>query len=94
MFICGVMDNMVIVQQIVGQVLCCMCGISMPHNATNICVSCIQNRVDITEGLQNHVTILHCPECNSYLQPPKTWIKSQLEAKELLIFCIKRGSRM
>ena len=70
------MDNMVIVQQIVGQVVCFMCGISMPHNATNICVSCIQNRVDITEGLQNHETILHFHECNSYLQPTKTWIKA------------------
>ena len=72
----GVMDNMVILQHIVGQVPCCMCGIYMPHNATNICVSCIQNRVDIIEGLQNHETILHFLGRNSYLQPTKTWIKA------------------
>ncbi|KAM3701821.1 hypothetical protein ACJW31_05G204300 [Castanea mollissima] len=29
-------------------------------------------------------------ECNSYLQPPRTWIKAQLEPKELLTFCVKR----
>ncbi|KAL4628926.1 hypothetical protein ACB092_05G272700 [Castanea dentata] len=33
---------------------------------------------------------MHCPECNSYLQPPRTWIKAQLEPKELLTFCVKR----
>ena len=33
---------------------------------------------------------MHYPECNSYLQPPKTWIKAQLESKELLTFCVKR----
>lgn len=84
------MADMFTVHQTVGRVLCCMCGISMPPNAANMCVNCIRTQVDITEGLQKHVTILHCPECNSYLQPPKTWIKAQLESKELLTFCIKR----
>ncbi|KAK9282529.1 hypothetical protein L1049_005449 [Liquidambar formosana] len=41
-------------------------------------------------GLQKHVIIMHCPECDSYLQPPRTWIKAQLESKELLTFCVKR----
>uniref|UniRef100_A0A0C9S8J4 60S ribosomal export protein NMD3 n=1 Tax=Wollemia nobilis TaxID=56998 RepID=A0A0C9S8J4_9CONI len=82
--------DMFTVQQTMGRVLCCMCGVSMPPNAANMCVNCIRSQVDITEGLQKHVTILHCPECNSYLQPPKTWIKAQLESKELLTFCIKR----
>ncbi|KAH9314891.1 hypothetical protein KI387_023518 [Taxus chinensis] len=86
----GTVADMFTVQQTMGQVLCCMCGISMPPNAANMCVNCIRSQVDITEGLQKHVTILHCPECNSYLQPPKTWIKAQLESKELLTFCIKR----
>nr|ABV28352.1 nonsense-mediated mRNA decary protein 3 [Taiwania cryptomerioides] len=86
----GIVADMFTVQKTMGQVLCCMCGISMPPNAANMCVNCIRSQVDITEGLQKHVTILHCPECSSYLQPPKTWIKAQLESKELLTFCIKR----
>ena len=73
----GAMANMFIVQQTMGRVLCCMCCISMPPNATNMCVNCIQNQVDITEGLQKHVTFLHYPECNPYLYPPKTWTKAQ-----------------
>lgn len=74
----------------VGMVLCPMCGVSMRPNPANICVTCLRAEVDITEGLQKHVTILFCPECTSYLQPPRTWIKAQLESKELLTFCVKR----
>lgn len=77
-------------QQTIGSVLCCICGIQMAPNAANMCVNCLRSQVDITEGLQKRLIILHCPECNSYLQPPKTWIKAQLESKELLTFCIKR----
>ncbi|MQM02555.1 hypothetical protein Taro_035325 [Colocasia esculenta] len=66
----------------------------MEPTAANMCIKCLPSRVDITEGLQKHVTIIHCPECNSYLQPPKKWIKAELESKELLTFCIKRLQNM
>ncbi|WOG82842.1 hypothetical protein DCAR_0102010 [Daucus carota subsp. sativus] len=82
--------GMFFVQQTVGSVLCCKCGIPMAPNAANMCVKCLRTEVDITEGLQKHVIIVHCPECDTYLQPPRTWIKAQLESKELLTFCVKR----
>ncbi|KAK6922094.1 Nmd3, N-terminal [Dillenia turbinata] len=78
------------VHQTVGSVLCCKCGIPMQPNAANMCVNCLRSEEDITEGLQKHVIIMHCPECKCYLQPPKTWIKAELESKELLQFCLKR----
>lgn len=62
----------------------------MQPNAANMCIKCLRSHVDITEGLQKHVTIIHCPECGTYLQPPKTWIKAELESNELLSFCLKR----
>ncbi|XP_041023813.1 60S ribosomal export protein NMD3-like [Juglans microcarpa x Juglans regia] len=83
-------SGMFIVPQTVGSVLCCRCGIPMAPNAANMCVKCLRSEVDITEGLQKHVIIIHCPECDSYLQPPRTWLKAQLESKELLTFCVKR----
>ncbi|GJW73733.1 NMD3-like protein [Tanacetum coccineum] len=82
--------GMFTVHQTVGHVLCCKCGIPMQPNAANMCVKCLRSEIDITEGLQKHVIIIHCPECDCYLQPPKTWIKAQLESKELLTFCVKR----
>ncbi|CAL1398136.1 unnamed protein product [Linum trigynum] len=78
------------VKQTIGTVLCCRCGIKMQPNAANMCVSCLRSEVDITEGLQKHVVISHCPNCDRYLQPPKNWLKAQWESKELLTFCVKR----
>ncbi|KAH0466166.1 hypothetical protein IEQ34_006269 [Dendrobium chrysotoxum] len=76
--------------QTVGGVLCCICGVSMPPNPTNMCVRCLRSRVDITEGLPRHASLVYCPECRSYLQPPRTWIRADLESKELLTFCLRR----
>ncbi|MFS8018370.1 putative ribosomal export protein Nmd3 [Helianthus anomalus] len=76
-------SGMFTVQQTVGTVLCCKCGIVIPPNAANMCVNCLCTEVDITEALQKHVIIIHCAECNRYLQPP---IKAQLESKQLFNF--------
>ena len=70
--------------------LCCLCGVSIPTNPSNMCVNCIRSQVDITEGLQKQVTLLWCKDCERYLQPPKHWVRAGLESKELLVFCIKR----
>ncbi|KAI3966805.1 hypothetical protein MKW92_053655 [Papaver armeniacum] len=64
------------IQQTVGTVLCCKCGILMAPNAANTCVKCLRSDVDISEGLQKNVIIMYCPECN--------------KSKELLTFCVKR----
>jgi nonsense-mediated mRNA decay protein 3 len=70
--------------------LCCLCGVQTMPNPSNMCVNCIKSQVDITEGIQKQVSILWCKECNRYLQPPKHWLRAELESKELLTFCIKR----
>ncbi|KAK6130538.1 hypothetical protein DH2020_035719 [Rehmannia glutinosa] len=62
--------GMFTVAHTVGSVLCCKCGILMQPNATNMCLKCLRTEVDITEGLQKRVEIAHCPDCDSYLQPP------------------------
>ncbi|KAJ9685298.1 hypothetical protein PVL29_017358 [Vitis rotundifolia] len=54
-----------------------------------ICVSSACSEVDITEGLQKHVTLLHCPECDRYPKPSRAWIKAQLESKQLSASCLK-----
>ena len=70
--------------------LCCLCGVPIPPNPSNMCVNCIRSQVDITEGIQKAATVLWCKECNRYLQPPKHWVRAELESRELLTFCIKR----
>lgn len=78
------------VQQTQGHVLCCLCGLSIQSNPSNMCVNCLRSQVDITEGVQKSVTIFFCRGCNRYLQPPRHWVAAELESKELLTFCIKR----
>ncbi|QCE02414.1 60S ribosomal export protein NMD3-like [Vigna unguiculata] len=78
------------VHQTIGSVLCCKCGIPMQPNAASMCVKCLSSEVDITEGLLKRLVLVHCPECESYLQPPRSWVKLQLESKELLTFCLKK----
>jgi len=73
-----------------GHVLCCLCGVQIHANPSNMCINCIKTQVDITEGIQKQVTVLWCKECERYHQPPRAWIKAELESKELLQYCIKR----
>ncbi|KAF7824525.1 60S ribosomal export protein NMD3 [Senna tora] len=86
-------SGMFTVHQTIGSVLCCKCGILMQPNAANMCVKCLCSEVDINEGLLKHIILVHCPECDSYLQPPRTWVKAQLESKELLTFCLNKLKR-
>ncbi|KAL0921985.1 hypothetical protein M5K25_005941 [Dendrobium thyrsiflorum] len=83
-------SGMFLPSQTLGSVLCCICGVSMPPNPANMCVRCLRSRVDITEGLPRHASLVYCPECRCYLQPPRTWIRADLESKELLTFCLRR----
>ncbi|GAB4831999.1 hypothetical protein Ancab_006016 [Ancistrocladus abbreviatus] len=72
--------GMFVVPQKIGHVLCPKCGILMTTNAANMCMKCLASEVDITDGLQKHVSIIFCPECKRYLQPPKCWIKAERES--------------
>ncbi|KAG4932600.1 60S ribosomal export protein NMD3 [Glycine soja] len=83
-------SGMFMVNETIGSVLCCKCGIPMQPNAANMCVKCLRSEVDITEGLLKRLVLVHCPECESYLQPPRSWVKLQLESKEQLTFCLKK----
>lgn len=82
------------ITQTFNSVLCSVCGLCNQKNDANTCAWCLQSHVDITDGLERRVSITHCPECNTYLQPPRTWIKADLESKELLTFCLKRLKNM
>ena len=81
-------SSMFRVHQTIRRVLCCKCGIPIVPNVANMCVKCLSSEVDITEGLQRQATLLHCPECDRYLQPPKAWIQTQLELIQLLTLCL------
>ncbi|PAA81661.1 hypothetical protein BOX15_Mlig027541g2, partial [Macrostomum lignano] len=73
-----------------GQMQCCECGTLIDPNPTALCLPCLRNRVDITEGLQRQCVLSVCPKCARILQPPNHWVTAEPESKELLALCLKR----
>lgn len=77
-------------QVIIPKVHCCVCGLLIDSNPSNMCPSCIRAHVDITDGLQKDYIIVYCPECFRYHQPPKYWGRAELESRELMTICLKK----
>ncbi|CAG8574926.1 5459_t:CDS:2 [Acaulospora colombiana] len=55
-----------------------------------MCINCIRNEVDITDGIPKHATLQFCRNCERYLQPPNIWIRAELESSRLLSLCLKK----
>ncbi|CAD7090471.1 unnamed protein product [Hermetia illucens] len=55
-----------------------------------MCVQCLRNHVDITEGIPKQAVLYFCRNCERYLQPPGEWIHCALESRDLLALCLKR----
>ncbi|KAJ3079272.1 hypothetical protein HK102_003911 [Quaeritorhiza haematococci] len=72
------------------RILCATCGTPIPPNPANMCVNCIRNEVDITEGIPKQATLHFCKGCERYLQPPNIWVSAQLESRELLALCLRK----
>ncbi|XP_046864898.1 60S ribosomal export protein NMD3-like [Xenia sp. Carnegie-2017] len=71
-------------------ILCCQCGTITQPNPSNMCVACLRNQVDITEGIPKQVHLNFCKACERYLQPPNTWVSCALESRDLLALCLKK----
>ncbi|GAA5928174.1 hypothetical protein JCM10213_005669 [Rhodosporidiobolus nylandii] len=71
-------------------VLCADCGTPIQPNGANLCVNCLRNSVDITDGIPKQTTLSFCRGCDRYLSPPATWTHCQLESRELLAICLRK----
>ncbi|QRV90642.1 60S ribosomal export protein NMD3 [Ceratobasidium sp. AG-Ba] len=83
----------------VHRVLCADCGTPIEPNSANLCIACLRNSVDITEGIPKqgkspiHIyfsTVNFCRNCERFLSPPATWTIAQPESRELLAICLKK----
>lgn len=86
-------SGMFVPTQTVGTVLCCICGVAMQPNPANMCARCIRARVDITEGVPRHAAVVYCPDCTSYLQPPRSWLRAGPESPELMQILLRGLNR-
>lgn len=71
-------------------VQCCVCGLVIPANPTNMCIKCVQSHINITKDLIKEYIVVYCPECDRYLQPPKLWSRAPPESRELMTICLKK----
>ncbi|EIM89212.1 NMD3-domain-containing protein [Stereum hirsutum FP-91666 SS1] len=74
----------------VHRVLCADCGTPIVPNSANLCVACLRNTVDITEGIPKQASISYCRNCERHLAPPAQWVIARPESQELLAICLKK----
>ncbi|PCH39171.1 NMD3-domain-containing protein [Wolfiporia cocos MD-104 SS10] len=74
----------------VHRVLCADCGTPIVPNSANLCVACLRNSVDITEGIPKQASLSYCRNCERFLSPPSTWAIVQPESQELLAICLRK----
>ncbi|WWC85954.1 uncharacterized protein L201_000824 [Kwoniella dendrophila CBS 6074] len=75
-------------------ILCADCGtVISSANGAGLCVGCLRNTVDITEGIPKEAVLNFCRGCERFLSPPQTWVTAQPESRELLAICLKKISR-
>ncbi|KAF8196042.1 NMD3 family-domain-containing protein [Pholiota molesta] len=74
----------------VHRVLCADCGTPIVPNSANLCVACLRNTVDITEGIPKQASVSFCRNCERFLSPPTSWSLAKPESAELLSICLKK----
>ncbi|KAJ7077915.1 NMD3 family-domain-containing protein [Mycena belliarum] len=74
----------------VHQILCADCGTPITPNSANLCVACLRNSVDITEGIPKQASVSFCRNCERFLSPPQSWTLARPESSELLSICLKK----
>ncbi|KAK2465867.1 hypothetical protein APHAL10511_001508 [Amanita phalloides] len=74
----------------IHRVLCADCGTAIEPNGANLCVACLRNTVDITEGIPKQASVSFCRNCERFLSPPSQWIQARPESSELLALCLKK----
>ncbi|KAJ3967805.1 NMD3 family-domain-containing protein [Lentinula raphanica] len=74
----------------IHRVLCADCGTPIVPNSANLCVACLRNTVDITEGIPKQASVSYCRNCERFLAPPQAWVLARPESSEMLALCLKK----
>lgn len=65
-------------------ILCAECGAVIEPNGANLCIGCLRNSVDISDGIPKETSITFCRGCERWFSPPGAWMTAQPESRELL----------
>mmetsp|Transcript_17089 Transcript_17089/g.33452 ORF Transcript_17089/g.33452 Transcript_17089/m.33452 type:complete len:548 (+) Transcript_17089:255-1898(+) len=70
-------------------IACCMCGVAIQPNDVNMCLQCLKDRVDVTEGISRQEVIWTCSGCGKTRAEEGRWLMCEPESAELLALCLK-----
>ena len=70
-------------------VLCCLCGVSIPPNPANTCPSCLASTADVTRGISTEATLHQCRGCQRWHVDAGKLMACDLESRELMTLCLK-----
>jgi len=68
---------------------CCLCETFIVPNDANMCAKCLNDQVDISEGICKDLTIFQCRSCLYWFRNPQ-WVRAEMESPELLTLCLKK----
>ncbi len=71
-------------------ILCCLCGSNIEYNAAAMCIACLRQQVDITEGISRDLEVLNCGKCERWHTSGDNWHHMPLEGASLMGHCLKK----
>ena len=72
------------------KIQCCVCGIPIEPNPSNMCADCLRSHYNISDKLPQTSSINYCRGCGRYQTAYNKWAHYELESPELLKLCISR----
>jgi nonsense-mediated mRNA decay protein 3 len=71
-----------------SMIMCPLCQAMIEPNAANMCIECLNSKVDISEGITKELVLFQCRNCDRWYDNPR-YIEATLESPQLLAICIK-----
>ncbi|KAH0806394.1 60S ribosomal export protein nmd3 [Histomonas meleagridis] len=76
----------------VAMIPCCICGVPIEPNPSNMCLACLRTQSNFSNEIPNTSSITYCRTCGRYQTSPTQWQAFPLESNELLQLCISKVS--
>jgi len=75
----------------IAYILCPLCQTPIKPNAVNLCVRCLNERHDISDGIARELVVFQCRGCERWYKNPQ-WITAARESAPLLEMLLKKIS--
>ena len=67
----------------INYIYCPLCNTPIKPNPANMCIKCLNDQIDISDGISKQIILFDCRQCGRYYQNPQ-WIQCKLEVFYLL----------